>query len=825
MKRLHLISNAHLDPVWQWQWNEGAAAAISTFRVAADFCEQFDGYVFNHNEALLYMWTKEYEPQLFQRIQKLVKEGRWHIMGGWFLQPDCNMPSGEDFVRQILAGRRFFQEHFGVCPTTAVNFDSFGHTKGLVQILQKSGYDSYLFMRPDPPAEELKDLTQLFCWEGFAGSKVHGMRLEAAYGTNFGKAAGIIDDYIQQHPEKEIALRCWGIGDHGGGPSKVDLVDIGNLMQKQEGKMEILHSTPEAYFAEAVPGQVGCTHSDSLITSMPGCYTTMSQVKRKHRDLENQLLTAEKMAAIASEQGLMEYPKAQLDEAVYDLVFNEFHDVLTGTMVKPSEDDTLRMLDHGLEICNRIQNKAFFALSAGQPKAKEGEIPILIFNPHPYPITDVFSCEFMLADQNWEEGFTSARVRQNGVHIPCQMEKEDSNIPLDWRKRITFYATLEPMSMNRFDCELIMLDKRPTFETLFEGEDVCFSNDRMSVRIGRNSGWIDSFIVDGKELVQPGAGQLRVFEDNEDPWSMFRFHIDQEIGAFTLMDEVRSARFASIKKERLSPLHVVENGDARLCVEAFFEYHESTARVLYKIPKQGAELEMDITVYWMEKEKMLKCAFPAGFGSSHYLGQTAFGVNQLAANGSEQVAHAWIAAVDQQQDKALAVINNGVYGSSMKDGVLYQNLLRSTAYTGHPLPGRVIMMTDRFAYHVDQGERRFQLWLTGGKAQNIQQLADQTAQKKNQSPWALSLFPYGGGQLPLIPFTITGARMDVYKKAEDGQGCILRLYNPSILPAVATIDSSLYHFKKEITLKGYEVCTLRIDQGSCCFNTLTEEKE
>ena len=176
MIRLHLISNAHLDPVWQWQWNEGAAAAISTFRVAADFCEQFDGYVFNHNEALLYMWTKEYEPQLFQRIQKLVKEGRWHIMGGWFLQPDCNMPSGEDFVRQILVGRRFFLEHFGACPTTAVNFDSFGHTKGLVQILQKSGYDSYLFMRPDPPAEELKDLTQLFCWEGFAGSKVHGMR-------------------------------------------------------------------------------------------------------------------------------------------------------------------------------------------------------------------------------------------------------------------------------------------------------------------------------------------------------------------------------------------------------------------------------------------------------------------------------------------------------------------------------------------------------------------------------------------------------------------------------------------------------------------------
>lgn len=466
MKRLHLISNAHLDPIWQWQWNEGAAAALSTFRVAAEFCEEFDGYVFNHNEALLYMWTKEYEPELFKRIQRLVKEGRWHIMGGWFLQPDCNMPSGESFVRQILKGRKFFKENFGVWPTTAVNFDSFGHTKGLVQILQKSGYDSYLFMRPDPPAEELKDLSQLFRWEGFADSSVHGMRLEASYNTNFGKTASVINDYIQQHPDKEIALRCWGIGDHGGGPSRIDLMDVTELIEKNKDQVEVIHSTPEQYFADAVPSQVGCTYAGSLITSMPGCYTTMTLVKKKHRELENSFLAAEKMATIASEQNLMEYPEKQLDEAMYDLLLSEFHDVITGTMVKPSEEETLRMLDHGLEICSRIQNKAFFVLSAGQPKAKDGEIPILIYNPHPYPVTDVFSCEFMLADQNWGEGFTTAKVRQNGKYVPCQIEKEDGNVPLDWRKRITFYATLAPMSMNRFDCELFMLDKRPTFETM-----------------------------------------------------------------------------------------------------------------------------------------------------------------------------------------------------------------------------------------------------------------------------------------------------------------------------------------------------------------------
>lgn len=93
MKDLHLICNAHIDPVWLWDMEEGISAAISTFRMAAVFCEEYDGLVFNHNEALIYHWIEEMEPALFARIRKLVKEGKWHIMGGWYLQPDCNMPS------------------------------------------------------------------------------------------------------------------------------------------------------------------------------------------------------------------------------------------------------------------------------------------------------------------------------------------------------------------------------------------------------------------------------------------------------------------------------------------------------------------------------------------------------------------------------------------------------------------------------------------------------------------------------------------------------------------------------------------------------------
>ncbi len=131
MKSIHLICNAHLDPVWLWEWQEGAAETLATFRTAADLCEELDGFVFNHNEVILYQWVEEHEPELFERIRTLVNVGKWHIMGGWYLQPDCNMPSGESFVRHALLGKRYFLDRFGVEPKTAINFDPFGHTRGL----------------------------------------------------------------------------------------------------------------------------------------------------------------------------------------------------------------------------------------------------------------------------------------------------------------------------------------------------------------------------------------------------------------------------------------------------------------------------------------------------------------------------------------------------------------------------------------------------------------------------------------------------------------------------------------------------------------------
>ena len=131
MKKIHLICNSHIDPIWLWEWEEGASNAISTFRSAANLLEKYD-YIFNHNEVTLYKWIEEYAPDLFEKIKSLVKQGKWHVMGGWYLQPDCNIPSGESMVRQMMEGRKYFESKFDEKPTTAINVDPFGHSVGLV---------------------------------------------------------------------------------------------------------------------------------------------------------------------------------------------------------------------------------------------------------------------------------------------------------------------------------------------------------------------------------------------------------------------------------------------------------------------------------------------------------------------------------------------------------------------------------------------------------------------------------------------------------------------------------------------------------------------
>lgn len=812
MQRIHLICNAHLDPCWLWEWEEGAAAAIATFRTAADLCEEYDGFVFNHNEVILYQWIEEYEPALFSRIQRLVQEGKWHIMGGWFLQPDCNMPSGESFVRQALVGRHYFREKFGVVPTTAINFDPFGHTRGLAQILARAGYDSYLFCRPmqhdcELPADD-------FIWVGYDGSTVMCFRASAFYNAPLGKAREKIERYIAENPDKPLGMVLWGVGDHGGGPSRVDLDRIADLVEASHRERGIIHSSPERYFAEMrASGAVLPRHERDINPWGVGCYTSQIRIKQLHRRLENEYYLVEKMLSHAALARRLVYPQAELREALRDLLQAEFHDILPGSSIQPVEEAGLRLLDHGLEICSRLRARAFFALAAGELPSRENEYPILVYNPHPFPVRGVFECEFQLQDACFDPQFSVPTVYHNGQALPSQNEKELSNLTCDWRKRPVWYGELLPGQITRFDCRVQVLPERPKPPQLAENGAITVRSECLEVVVNCGTGLIDRLVVHGREFLKPGAVAPLVVDDYDDPWGMLRKEYRDVVGRFALMTPEAGTKFSGVTQGVLDSVRVIEDGPVRTVIEAVLEWGASFLVLTYKVPKIGTEMEVHVRVHWNEKSRMLKLSLPTRFPDGVCMGQVAYGRDILPDTGREIVAQKWIAVVSESDDSALTVINDGTYGADYTQGELRLNLLRSPAYSGHPIWDRPIVPQDRYTPRIDQGERQYRFWINAGPRSERLAAIDREALVHNERPYALSFNPPGQGEIlpPLAVLSDDVVQLSAFKQGEAVNEFIIRLFEPTGQSRTTTLSLPLLGIEETVRLGAFEIRTLAVD--------------
>jgi alpha-mannosidase len=817
LKKIHLVCNAHLDPVWLWEWPEGAGEALSTFRTAAEFCEHEDGFIFCHNEALLYQWAEEYEPALFKRIQTLVAKGKWNILGGWFLQPDSNMPSGESFVRQVLLGKRYFKEKFGVDVKTGANLDPFGHTRGLVQILAKSGYHSYLFCRPDRafaalPADE-------FVWVGYDGSEIMAARVQAHYNSRGGGARAKVEDWMKTHPDKGLSVLLWGIGDHGGGASKRDLADLKELMTSTPD-FEIVHSTAEAYFEELSERKDALPrHADDINPWAVGCYTTMARVKQRHRRLENEIYGAEKMASAAAFQGLMKYPETELRSAIRDLAFAEFHDILPGSSIEPVEEGAIRLLDHGLEMASRVKAGAFFALAAGEKPPEDGEIPIFVYNPHPFKIDGIISCEFQDHEPNFEGGYLTPKIFRKGRPLPCQPEKELSNLSLEWRKKVVFAAELEPGRMNRFSCRLEKSGVKPS-PILKEANGIIhFKTRDLEVDISAATGLIERCRIDGADFLAPGAFRPLVIADNADPWGMSVRAFRSVVGAFTLLDPENGTRFSGVSQGLLPSVRIIEEGEVRTIVEAVLGYGNSFICLRYKLPKKGTEIEIEARLLWNEKDKMLKLSVPTHLGPGRYLGQTAYGVEELPSTGDEAVSQKWAAVVSNEKALALTLINDGVYGSDFADGEIRISLVRSPAHSADPAGERPLLHQDRFIPRIDQGQHVFRFWINGGKSNERLEAVDREALVKNEKPYVLPYFPPGNKKKarPCALLSDPAVQIAALKKAEQGKDLIIRLFEPTGRDRTFELTLPMLRAETMVALKGFEIKTLRFDKKTKAF--------
>ena len=814
MKKIHLVCNAHIDPVWQWRWEEGAGAALSTFRTAAEICEENDGFIFCHNEAILYQFIEEYEQELFKRIQSLVKAGKWHILGGWYLQPDCNMPSGEGFVRQMLAGRKYFSEKFGVFPRVAVNFDSFGHDCGLVQLLVKGGYTGYVFMRPDGRELALPD--DDFLWTGTDGSSIRVHRIEPGYNSQPGKAVEKIESWLKKYPEKKTGFIAWGVGNHGGGPSRRDIRDIAEFIEAHP-EHGICHSTEEHYFEDLREKELP-RFAGSLRPNSVGCYTSQQLIKQTYRKLENNYFRAEKMAAAS---GLSPYPAAELNSALTDLLTAQFHDTLPGTSIRSVEKDSLRIMHHGLEILSRITARAFFALCAGQPKAENGMTPILAYNPHPYELEGIFSCEFMLEEQHWDD-FARPVLYQNGKPVPCQNEQAESNMTIvDWRKRVSFYAKLRPFSMNRFDAGLELLPEKPPLKTLDINKNFVFTNERIEVVINTATGLIDSYCVDGENYLSGNALRPVLLEDGDDPWGMTVKGFSIPAGEFVLADGAFCAKAAGVRADSLPPVRIVEDGPVRTVVEAMFVYGASYVCQRYILPKQGAEIGVELITSFAEPGKMLKLSVPTPWSRAEFSGQSVCGSHCLEPTRKEMLAHKWAAA--HSGTLSLTCINDGTYGLDCYQGEIRVSLLRGCAYTAHPnfndkgvFDTGPYMPKDRHNIRPDQDIREMRFWIQGGETKDRMKRVDREAQAHNEKPYILSYFPPGTGEQPPVFAELSGdpVVMTTFKKAENGEAWYLRLLEPTGRSAAAKLTFPGLGVTAELSFRPSELKTLMLDMES-----------
>lgn len=790
MKELHLICNAHLDPVWQWDWNEGATAALSTFYAACEIAEEYD-YIFCHNEALLYEFVETYDPALFERIKGLVKAGKWHIMGGWYVQPDCNIPSGEGFVRQIESGLSYFKEKFGVLPTVAVNFDSFGHTQGLVQILSKCGYEGYICCRPMP--ELMKLPANHVEWKGFDGSSVHAARFEDAciYTSGLGTAVADIKRKMKPWEGDDVAFALWGVGNHGGGASRKDLKDIQAFAaeQKEQG-VSVFHSTPEAFFAAS---KSSVTWDAALQPCFVKCYTSIARLKRRYAEVENKLLMTEKICAYAASEGVYDYDLAAFDDAQKRMAMVQFHDVLSGTCIIEGEKSSMQKLDYALELLDKEFTKAFMSLCRDYEKAVPLKYPIFVYNPTPHAEEAVFTGDFFLLNGMCSEtkGYEFT-VKRDGVPVPFQVVKESSCINMDRSKRIAVKATLNPLSMTRFDVEVRvgqkkLLDRTPQTEFVTkQGTRAVFDPE---------GGALSSYAVDGKEYLRGSAFTPVVYDDNPDPWG---WHM-RTVG--------KNYRTPDCK----TSLRVIERGDLLTTVESVYDTGKSDIRVAYTLYKDFDYIDVTANVTWNDEGKGLKLAIPVA-ELGRFLGQTSFGT-QIYSENLEECSQRFVGI--QAGDKVLTVFKDGTYGCSLEDGVLYITLLNGSVYCAHPIGGLPIIDEERFNRYIDIGRHEFTFRLELCDQADLEHKAASFTQK----PYALNFYPHGTGmrhETSAVTVSDKAVSLSCFRKTDEDT-YMVRLINNT--EEGRTCDCTMFGKSLTLDFGKFEVKTLLYKDGE-----LTEQR-
>jgi alpha-mannosidase len=790
-----MIGNAHIDAPWLWPLAESNAVVHSTFLSALDRLKEDPQVTMTTSSSQFYEWIADSDPALLDQIRKRVQEGRWNLVGGWWVEPDVNIPNGESLIRQGLYGQRSLKRLFGRTADIGYNPDSFGHTGSIPQILKLQGMPNYVFMRPNATEKQLP--SSLFWWEGIDGTKALTFRIPLAY-----------DDPgdVRNHMVREIELlrgqtvrddmEFYGIGDHGGGPTKANIDSI-HRIQGEPGAPKLLFSTPDRYFTEV--------RNSSFLKDLPvvsgdmqhhsvGCYTAGSDLKKLNRSTESALVTAEKIAAVGNAAWGASYPKDDLTKAWKRVLLLQFHDSLGATTL-PSYFDAAkngyaRAQDVATEALYLAAQKLAWQVPAVDPDSKY----LVVFNPHAW--TTKLRIEY---DLGWDPKKPTVLEDERGTSIPYQWIQATTTVT----NRIGLATEVEVPAMGYRQIRLHAVPSAPAkSEAALRVSENEMENAHLKVRFLAD-GTLGIFDKDAqKEVLRAAdngnAGGMRavVLDDPSDTWSHHVRAYDKEIGNFGLQN-----------------IKVVESGPLRGRVRAQYAYGASRLTVDYLLYADSRDLELRVALDWHEHQKMLKFAFPVNVDEPKATYEIADGAMERGTNGDEDPGQRWIDVSGRSgtQTYGLAVVNDAKYGYSVAGSDMRVSVARAAVFAHHE-PRTLEPGTDY--QWMDQGLQYFRMVLVPHAGGWQQADPTRTAEK------LLTEIPivYQGihpGKRPqsdsFLQVDAAEVLVAAVKQAEDGNDVIIRAYETTGARKQARFDLRFAHTNWTAEFKPYEIKTLRVN--------------
>ncbi|MDF2387281.1 alpha-mannosidase, partial [Nostoc ellipsosporum NOK] len=418
--KIYLLGHAHLDLAWLWPVSETWNAAQNTFASVLQLQADFPELIFCHSTPALYAWIEEHRPDLFEAIQEAVAAGRWEVVGGLWVEPELNLIAGESIARQLLYGQRYIQEKFGKLSTIVWVPDTFGFCATLPQFFANAGIEYFVTQKL-----RWNDTTKfdygVFWWRSPDGSEVLSlMSAPIGEGIDPVKMASYCLEW-QAQTGLQASLWLPGVGDHGGGPTR-DMLEIARRWQKSPLFSDIEFTTAEKYLQQIQsearsyspssppsPSSPFHTWNDELYLEFHrGCYTTHADQKRWNRLCENLLYQAELFATLATVSCGVTYPKAEIEAAWKQVLFNQFHDILPGSSITQVYVDALPQWQEVEQVGTKILQESLQAIASHttipEPPHPQAQ-PIFVFNSLNWQRSEVVSVNLptpATANQAWQ---------------------------------------------------------------------------------------------------------------------------------------------------------------------------------------------------------------------------------------------------------------------------------------------------------------------------------------------------------------------------------------------------------------------------------------